>query len=424
MGCVKHIRALLDRRLKMREVVGVTDTRIDGIAVHCRYDKLAPCGEVKPHPRNPNRHPPQQIALFVDVLHRVGLRAPVIVSKRSGYIVKGHGTREALIACGCSKLPVVFQDFADDEEEVRFMIADNRLAELAFVDESDLRALLAELDGATSGTGFTDEDLVELAKADEEPEPETPDEVTPTLPGVSALKADIVFESKLAYEIPALRDDMLATPPSELSTWAGPDASDLDAAFYFYNWSTDSIRGLDLTRTVIGTYCEDYRFESFWNDPAGQTGKLLNMRPLCAVQTNFSIYTGYPLAARIWNRYRANWVARYWQEAGMRVIPDVITPANETEYGLFTLGIPANPPCIAMQIQTGVKDESTTAMIRRGIDLVLSGLKPGSLLLYHGDNVEELVEGVIPSTMPVIYVRNRMQLRREKVLRKGVRKDG
>lgn len=43
------------------------------------------------NPRNPNKHPQNQIELLAKIIKAQGWRNPTVVSKRSGFVVKGHG---------------------------------------------------------------------------------------------------------------------------------------------------------------------------------------------------------------------------------------------------------------------------------------------------------------------------------------------
>ncbi|HHY48108.1 MAG TPA: ParB N-terminal domain-containing protein [Firmicutes bacterium] len=62
-----------------------------GIPVYCSFDELADINTLVPNPRNPNRHPDRQIELLAKIIKAQGWRAPITVSNRSGFIVRGHG---------------------------------------------------------------------------------------------------------------------------------------------------------------------------------------------------------------------------------------------------------------------------------------------------------------------------------------------
>jgi hypothetical protein len=141
-----------------------------GIPVHCAHDELAEVESLVPNPRNPNRHSDEQIRLLSKIIKHQGWRAPITVSNRSGFIVRGHGRLAAAKLLGVELVPVDRQDYATEAEEWADLIADNRLSELSEMDNPALAELLKQLDsgmlevlGADMElTGYTDEALAEL----------------------------------------------------------------------------------------------------------------------------------------------------------------------------------------------------------------------------------------------------------------------
>jgi len=122
--------------------------------IRCAYSTLVCPSTLRPHPRNPNTHPSAQIEMLAGVIAESGWRHPIIVSKRSGYVVMGHGRLEAAILLGCETVPVDYQDFETEADELAAMVADNRLAELSVMDREALKDILCDLD-----TGEIDLDL-------------------------------------------------------------------------------------------------------------------------------------------------------------------------------------------------------------------------------------------------------------------------
>jgi len=115
--------------------------------VHCLHHKLVPIKELNPHPKNRNKHPEDQIERLAKILQYQGIRAPIVVSKRSGFIVKGHGTLMAIRKAGWAKAPVVVQDFDSDEQEYAFVQSDNAVASWAGLDLAGInKCFMMELD--------------------------------------------------------------------------------------------------------------------------------------------------------------------------------------------------------------------------------------------------------------------------------------
>ena len=114
----------------------------DGIEVWCAYDKLVKVEELIPHPKNPNTHPQNQIKILAQNIRYHGWRHPIVVSKLSGYIVAGHGRLEAARELGVSIVPVEYQDFASEDNELAVLVGDNRLAELSTLDLNGLQDII------------------------------------------------------------------------------------------------------------------------------------------------------------------------------------------------------------------------------------------------------------------------------------------
>lgn len=99
--------------------------------------------DIKPNPKNMNQHPADQIDRLCKIIEYQGFRTPLIISKQSGFLVAGHGRLEAAKKLKLSHLPVIYQDFVDQDQEYAAMVSDNSIASWA---ELDFSAINAELD--------------------------------------------------------------------------------------------------------------------------------------------------------------------------------------------------------------------------------------------------------------------------------------
>ncbi|MBK1835026.1 ParB/Srx family N-terminal domain-containing protein [Roseibacillus ishigakijimensis] len=136
--------------------------------IRCSYTRLVAVGELKPHPKNPNQHPREQLELFAKIIAHQGWRRPIRVSNLSGCITAGHGALAVAKLQGWAEVPVDFQDYASPEDEVADLLADNQLAQLADLDEAGVKGLLAELDDVELAGFFAEEEGDD--PADTEPE--------------------------------------------------------------------------------------------------------------------------------------------------------------------------------------------------------------------------------------------------------------
>ena len=136
------------------------------IPVFCAHTEMVDIEKLIPNPRNPNRHPEVQIKLLAKIIKGQGFRNPIVVSKRSGFVIKGHGRLESAKLLGMPTVPVDFQNYENEAEEWADMLADNRISELAKTDKDSLKELLKELDGKIDLdlTGFDEDSLDDLLK--------------------------------------------------------------------------------------------------------------------------------------------------------------------------------------------------------------------------------------------------------------------
>ena len=160
----------------------------DGVPVYCAHDEIVDVATLVPNPKNPNTHPDSQIQLLGRIIRQTGWRQPITVSKRSGFIVKGHGRLAAALLEGVKEVPVDFQNYASEAEEYADLVADNRIAELAEIDNKMLADIFADIDTGEIPmelTGFTEKEVESLItglsealhddKADPDEVPETPE---------------------------------------------------------------------------------------------------------------------------------------------------------------------------------------------------------------------------------------------------------
>ena len=132
------------------------------VNIECAHTEMMDIEKVIPNPRNPNKHGESQINLLAKIIAAQGFRAPITVSKRSGFIVRGHGRLMAARVLGMEKVPVDVQEYESEAAEWADLIADNRLSELSDMDMGSLKDLLLDLDIGDFDmdlTGFDEKEL-------------------------------------------------------------------------------------------------------------------------------------------------------------------------------------------------------------------------------------------------------------------------
>lgn len=106
---------------------------------------LKEISELRPSPKNRNKHSDEQIERLKQIIQYQGFRNPIIVSNRSGYIVAGHGRLMAASKLGMTHVPVIYEDFESEEQEYAAGVSDNSIASWAELDLKGIHLDLPEL---------------------------------------------------------------------------------------------------------------------------------------------------------------------------------------------------------------------------------------------------------------------------------------
>jgi ParB-like chromosome segregation protein Spo0J len=103
-----------------------------------------PIAELKPDPANPRRHSKKQIRQIANSIDEFGFVAPILID-RNRKVVAGHGRLSACGLLGISEVPTVCLEHVTPAQARAFMIADNRLSEIATWDDKLLAEALKDL---------------------------------------------------------------------------------------------------------------------------------------------------------------------------------------------------------------------------------------------------------------------------------------
>jgi ParB-like chromosome segregation protein Spo0J len=145
--------------------------------------------DLKPDPANPRRHTKKQVRQIADSIRIFGFNVPILIDGDSKIVV-GHGRWLACHLLGITEVPTVCLDHLTPAQARAFMIADNKLAEIATWDDRLLAEQLQELsvhglDFNIEVTGF-EMGEIDLRIASLEEPPESDDDPTDVVPEVSA----------------------------------------------------------------------------------------------------------------------------------------------------------------------------------------------------------------------------------------------
>lgn len=403
-------------------------------------------GSLVPFPGNAKAH---DMGAIVESLEKNGQYRPLVVQQSTMQVLAGNGTLEAMQYLGWDECDVWLVD-CDDETAVRINIVDNRANELGDVEYGRLARLLEGLGSDTVGTGYTSREVtsilswaqeqadestkvaleaVESASATtqaqtravldslsdnatesdtaggEEPEP---DEGLPEYEEKTIHRLDDTVQflpSSAAWEMPELRDDMLLDRvPDDLETWSGPNTTTDRGQHFLYVFHTDSTVGMPFDRSLLAFYTSDERFANWWADPSYYVERLVAAGYMGAIEPDYSVGEGIPQAVNLYNVYRNRWCARFMQEAGVKIIPNISISGETQDHEWLYAGIPVGVPVVALQVQALVENDQDE--ITRWLRGMTAMLKPGKIIAYGNEAGHTMVEKVRLKT-PVQYVLNR-----------------
>lgn len=130
-----------------------------------------PLADLIPDERNARVHSPDQVARLVASIRKFGFVNPVIV-RPDGRLLAGHGRTYAAIQAGLRAVPAIVVPHLSDDEARAYILADNRLAELAEWNDdlllSELEAVREIAPDLVEAAGFTEDEIAALASEEEE----------------------------------------------------------------------------------------------------------------------------------------------------------------------------------------------------------------------------------------------------------------
>ena len=156
-----------------------------------------PTGDLTPYAGNARTHSSKQIVQIAASIRKFGFTNPVLIDAR-GEIVAGHGRVAAAKELGLVEVPTIALEHLTPAERRAYVIADNRLAELAGWDRDILKIefqALAEmdLDFNLEITGFETAELDLLLDDGDAPTSDPADDIPAPEPGPAVTQSGDVW---------------------------------------------------------------------------------------------------------------------------------------------------------------------------------------------------------------------------------------
>lgn len=144
--------------------------------------KISSVSDLVPYALNSRTHSDAQVAQIAASIREFGFTNPVIIDETNN-LIAGHGRLLAARKIGLDRVPSVVVTGLDDRKRRALVIADNKLALNAGWDDEALRVELEDLAGDFGELmGFSEDELVELLRNDEQNEGLTDEDAVPDAP--------------------------------------------------------------------------------------------------------------------------------------------------------------------------------------------------------------------------------------------------
>ena len=325
-----------------------------------------PLDALKPYENNAKRHPKEQVEQIMQSIKDYGFNDPIAIDE-NGMIIEGHGRYEASKALKLKKVPVIRLTGLSEEQKKEYILVHDKIT---MNSGFDMKKLKLEL-GALPKFKFETYKMDFKFMADHDYKKKTQESVMNILNLGYAQ-----FEGNGKYDIPQIQP--VYELPDGIEEWIG------------FNYVLSDQHP---ENKAVHFFIDDYQFERVWNRPDQYIEKLSRYK--CVLSPDFSPYGDMPLATQIYNHYRKHWIAQYWQEHGITVIPTIRASSDPRSLEFFLEGEPAGGVVCISGMWNAENDKSIEEVVNQFWDRMVSELHPALILVY-GKSTEDMKEYGIP----------------------------
>lgn len=374
-------------------------------------------------PNNARKHSRKNKAAIQSSVEQFGAARSIVIDN-DGVVRAGNGTLEAAKKAGISKIKIIDgnrdelvvvrrPDWTDTEAKA-YAIADNKSSDLSEWDDDVLAETLKEISESSNikfeTTGFSLPEMesllnntIEALKEKEEISQEEDVEYS-----AYTLSKDVKFASSNEFGIPDLLPGRLCSDvPSDIFT--GDKRNHFQDVLVLYNSSKPKTRPKG---SIYGFYVDDARFEVVWKDIERVTNQFLEDDVKALIEPDFSMWRDEPLILQMYARYKSQWVARYWQESGIDVIPS-LNWSTEKTYDFCFEGIPEECDLVSCQART-TTDKLGKHYFIKGLQEGLDRINPKGVMIYGGKVHRNWIEPELKTDSKIYWLDSFMKLREER----------
>tara|TARA_Y100000401_G_scaffold78552_1_gene64131 strand:+ start:1789 stop:3081 length:1293 start_codon:yes stop_codon:yes gene_type:complete len=361
------------------------------------------------NPLNWRKHPNRQKNAIGASIKANGWADTLLFNETTGRLIDGHARRAVAIREGIDSVPVLVGAWTEEQEKHLLATLDP-MAAMAETDAgalSTLTDMIKQDKEAFSKLEEKDQEILETVTEEIDTyafNVSIGDDRSTFLPKqkiiteveqvsrheghesaiVLEIDEDVIFHSDNEWGIPDLLEEGLTELVPE-GTWDRSEDSNLASS-----WYCQSARPFPKDREggILGFFTEDYRFETYWNNKTSNLHRLASEEWGGVCTPDFSVYSDQPFAVQLHNVYRSRWLARFWQEAGIPILPTIQGMSyDKTSHDWILETLPLRPPVIALQCRTITRRSSSKRYwteFHQLIEDTVRILQPKVLVLYGG----------------------------------------
>ena len=145
-----------------------------------------------------------------------------------------------------------------------------------------------------------------------------------------------------------------------------------------FNYCTSPNSMQEKSDHFVHFYLPDHYIERVWDNLDHYEAVFGAYRGI--VQPDFSLYTNMPIAMQLWQHYRRNWVAQWYQNKGITVIP-APTWGDDESFDFCFEGMPKKS-CLAVSTVGCMQNVQNRYILHHGIPEMIKQLEPVQLIIY------------------------------------------
>lgn len=241
---------------------------------------------------------------------------------------------------------------------------------------------------------------------------------------IYSLNRDVKFDSDNYWGIPTLKKDMIFDINIEKEDDMEILLSDSDNSKEYYIFLLDEnfkrLGKVDINKIILCGFLPDEFQEKVWAYPDIYLTKIKEANIKYSFGYNFSIWNTDARSLNLFNCFRANWITRYLQEIGIKIIPDIrYRDIDSLNYTM--LGYPEKIKTMCIEVQHIKNNSEDINLFVKVLTEMIKRFKIEQLIIYYGSTqLRENLRYFLPKEINYIYLLSRQMSKSVRIQKKEI----